>query len=442
MSPRPLTVLFLPESAYGPTNNCAGIGDVLRGRGHRVVFAAESSWRGRLAPLGFEERLIDLAPPVAAEDSAGEGAGEGAGDAGQFWKDFIRETAPEFRKPTVEQLASFIRPTFQALVDGARYCEPHLRSVLAEVRPDVVVEDNVVAFPALLTAGAPYVRIVSCNPLEVPGPDVAPVFSGLPAADRSAWPAFRAEADRVLRPLWASFDAWVREQGAPPLPELEFVHTSADLNLYVYPEALDYPRTLDTTWHRLDSSVRRTDDEFALPAALADRPEGAALIYLSLGSLGSADVELMKRLIGVLAATPHRYLVSMGPCHTELDLAPNMWGAEFVPQTRIIPLVDLVITHGGNNTVTEAVHSGKPMIVAPLFWDQYDNAQRVAETGFGIRLDTYGFADADLSNAIDQLLGDPELRVRAAAAGTRVRAADGLTRAADLIEALGHRGPR
>jgi UDP:flavonoid glycosyltransferase YjiC (YdhE family) len=159
----PLTVLFLPESAYGPTNNCAGIGDVLRGRGHRVVFAAESSWRGRLAPLGFEERLIDLAPPPEA--GAGEGAaassGEGADDAGQFWKDFIRETAPEFRRPTVEQLASFIRPTFEALLDGARYCEPQLRSVLADVRPDVVVEDNVVAFPALLTAGAPYVRIVS-----------------------------------------------------------------------------------------------------------------------------------------------------------------------------------------------------------------------------------------------------------------------------------------
>jgi len=39
---RPLTVLFMPESAYGPTNNCVGIGDVLRRRGHRVVFAAEN----------------------------------------------------------------------------------------------------------------------------------------------------------------------------------------------------------------------------------------------------------------------------------------------------------------------------------------------------------------------------------------------------------------
>ncbi|MFE9398072.1 hypothetical protein [Streptomyces flavidovirens] len=63
---RKLTVLFVPESAYGPTNNCVGIADVLRRRGHRVVFAAEASWKGKLTALGFEEDLVDLAPPAEA----------------------------------------------------------------------------------------------------------------------------------------------------------------------------------------------------------------------------------------------------------------------------------------------------------------------------------------------------------------------------------------
>jgi UDP:flavonoid glycosyltransferase YjiC (YdhE family) len=64
MTERPLTIMLAPESAYGPTNNCIGIGDVLRRRGHRIVFAAEASWKGRLAALGFAEELIDLAPPA------------------------------------------------------------------------------------------------------------------------------------------------------------------------------------------------------------------------------------------------------------------------------------------------------------------------------------------------------------------------------------------
>ena len=422
-------MLFLPESAYGPTNNCIGIADVLRRRGHRVVFAAEASWAGRLEPLGFVEDLVHLAPPPA------EGSGEEQ-DAGQFWKDFIRDTAPEFRRPTVEQLESFMVPTWQALIDGAEYCEPQLREILRRHQPDVVVEDNVVAFPALMTCGAPFVRIVSCNPLEVGGPDVPPAYSGLPSDDAGEWASFRAEYDRTHRPMWTRFNEFVQANGAPPLPDLEFVHTSEQANLYVFPEVVDYTgrRPLGPTWHRLQSSVRATEVPVELPADFLDRPEGSALVYLSLGSLGSADVDLMRRLVSVLADTPHRYVVSKGPQHTEYELAENMWGAEFLPQTTILPLVDLVITHGGNNTTTESFHFGKPMVVLPLFWDQYDNAQRVQETGFGVRLATYDFADAELTGAIDRLLGDTALRRRMAEEAQRIQSADGRTAAADLIE--------
>ncbi|MGC5012631.1 glycosyltransferase [Streptosporangium sp. DT93] len=420
-----LTILFMPESAYGPTNNCIGIGDILRRRGHRVVFAAEASWKGKLEALGFEEDLVDLAPPSEEEQ-----------DAGQFWKDFIRDTAPEYRRSTLEQLETVTKPIWDALVDGVKYCEPRLKEIIERVRPDVVVEDNVITFPALLTAGKPFVRIVSCNPLEVRGEGVAPVFSGLPAGDRSQWAAFSAEYDRTHREIWTAFDEWVVAQGAPPLPDLDFIH-EGDLNLYVFPEILDYTgaRPLGATWHRLDSSVRETEGEFELPASLAGR-EGA-LVYFSLGSLGSADVSLMQRVIDVLATTPYRFIVSMGPLHEEIRLAGNMWGAEFVPQTTIIPMVDLVITHGGNNTVTEALHFGKPMILLPLFWDQYDNAQRVHELGYGVRLATYAFADEELTGALERLLGDTALRERLAAAGAEIRGRDGLRRAADLIERAG-----
>jgi UDP:flavonoid glycosyltransferase YjiC (YdhE family) len=187
--------------------------------------------------------------------------------------------------------------------------------------------------------------------------------------------------------------------------------------------------------------VRATDAAFELPPALADRPAGSALVYLSLGSLGSADVDLMRRLVSVLADTPHRYVVSKGPQHAEYELAPNMWGAEFLPQTSIIPLVDLVITHGGNNTTTEAFHFGKPLVVLPLFWDQYDNAQRVDETGFGVRLPTYAFEPAELAGAIDRLLGDVALRTRLAGIGAEIRARDGVAKAAAAIEAVGLGAP-
>jgi MGT family glycosyltransferase len=425
------TFLFMPESAYGPTNNCIGIGNILLQRGHKVVFAAEASWAGRLEPLGFVEDLVDLAPPPPPD------APEQA--AGQFWTDFIRDTKPVFRTSTFDQLSGFMQPTWQALIDGAMYCEPQLKEIIDRQRPDVIIEDNVNCFPALTTAGVPFVRIVSCQPLEMKGPDIPPAYSGLPADDRSEWAAFRAEYDRTHRPMWQAYNEWVTSCGAAPLADLEFIHESADLNLYTYPEVIDYTdrRPLGPTWHRLDSSVRATDAPFQVPAELGGpKSEHASLIYLSLGSLGSADVELMQRLIDVLGRTPHRYIVSKGPLHDTFDLPANMWGAQQVPQTNVLPEVDLVITHGGNNTTTESFHFGKPMVLLPLFWDQHDNAQRVHETGYGVRLPTYTFDDDELTGAIDQLLADESLQTRMAANAAVIRSRDGTQRAADLIEAV------
>src|ERR687887_576928 len=175
------TVVFFPEGAFGPTNNCVGIGEVLRDRGHRVVFVVEESFAGTLEAKGFEERLMRLGPPPEHEE-----------EPGQFWKDFIRDTAPVFRKTTFEQLTDFIAPTWEALLDGARYVDDRLVEIFGEVEPDAIVEDNVCAFPAIPASGRPWVRIASCNPLELDYPRSAP-----------------------LHPTWHNLESSVRGSDAP-----------------------------------------------------------------------------------------------------------------------------------------------------------------------------------------------------------------------------------
>jgi MGT family glycosyltransferase len=422
------TIVFFPESAYGPTNNCVGIGQVLRRRGHRVVFVIEESFAGALEEKGFEERLMRLQPPAETEE-----------EPGQFWKDFIRDTGPVFRKPTIEQLEGFIQPTWQALVDGSKHVDDRLQEIFDEVCPDVIVEDNVVGFPAVVTADCPWVRIVSCNPLELPDPDLPPVFSGYPTSDRSGWDEFREEYRRVHADMHADFDEFMRERGCPPLPELEFIHRSPYLNLLLYPEEADYPRSrrLGPMWERLDSCVRKEGaGDFQTP-----RGDGA-LVYLSLGSLGSADVELMQRLVDLLAAGGYRAIVSKGPQHDRIELRDGQEGAELVPQPALLPVVDAVITHGGNNTVTECLHFGKPMVLLPLFWDQYDNAQRMDELGLGARLPTFEFEDAQLGESIERLVADDAVGERLGAISARLQDDPGTERAADCIESVWHREPR
>jgi MGT family glycosyltransferase len=420
LSERP-TIVFFPEGAYGPTNNCVGIGQVLQARGARVVFVVEESFAGTLEAQGFEEALMRLKPPPEVEEAPG-----------QFWKDFVRETSPEFRKPTIDQLEGFVLPVWQELVDGARYVDDRLHELFAELKPDVIVADNVVGFPAVVAAGVPWVRIVSCNPLELKDLALPPTFSGYPTVDRSGWDAFRTRYRELHGPLQQEFSEFCVERGAPSLPEGEFIHESPFLNLYLYPAEADYERSrpLGERWEQLGSCVREQK-------GLGGRPAGPGpLLYLSLGSLGSADVGLMQRLIDTLGATEYSVIVSMGPQHEELRLAPNMSGAEFLPQPAILPEVDLVITHGGNNTVTESLHFGKPMVVLPLFWDQHDNAQRMDELGLGRRLDTYRHEPVELVDAIESLLADSELPRRLSAISARLEADPGTAKAADLIERL------
>lgn len=420
------TVVFFPEGAFGPTNNCIGIGNVLRERGVRVVFVIEESFKGTLAARGFEEQLMRLKPPPEVPEQPG-----------QFWKDFIRDTAPEFRKSTLEQIETLIKPIWSELISGSIYVDDRLREIFASVHPDVIVQDNVVAFGPVVSSSVPWVRIVSCNPLEISDGSLPPPLSGLPTNDSREWGNFREAYARSLAQTHSDFNSFLLGTGCPPLPEHEFMYQSPHLNLYNYPDELDYPRprSLGSNWVQLESCVRTTDEPFTLPNIKGDGP----LIYLSLGSLGSADVGLMQRLIQMLAATHYRVIVSMGPQHQEVRLAPNMWGAEFLPQTSVLPLVDLVITHGGNNTIVESLHFGKPMVVLPLFWDQPDNAQRVQETGLGIRLDPYRCTERELLQSIDGLLSDAPLRARLAKISGRLQANPGVRQAADLIQRLAER---
>src|SRR5207249_11173245 len=161
---------------------------------------------------------------------------------------------------------------------------------------------------------------------EMKDPALPPTFSGYPTNDPSGWREFREEYRRAHGDLWAEFNEFVLSAGAPTLPDMEFIHESPWLNLSVYPQEADYVRSraLGPTWHRLDSCVRREEKSFELPAELEG---GGSLIYLSLGSLGSADVGLMNRLTSILADSEHRCIVSMGPQAEQVNLGDRMWGA-------------------------------------------------------------------------------------------------------------------
>lgn len=193
-----------------------------------MVFVVEESFAGTLEAKGFEEALLRLKPKPTTEEQP----------SANSRRISFATPRPQFRRPTIEQLETFTKPVWKELIEGAKYVNARLEEIFDELRPDVIAEDNVVAFPALATSGIPWVRIVSCNPLELKDPNLPPAFRLYPTTDRSGWSAFRHRYLSLHEDPHDNFSNFCAEVGAPPLPSGEFIRESPYLNLYLYPSAI------------------------------------------------------------------------------------------------------------------------------------------------------------------------------------------------------------
>ena len=419
------TIVFFPEAAFGPALNCVGIAQACRDLGHRPVFVADRSFAGVFSKYGFEERLVDMSEPLDAAR------------ASQFWKDFIAGHLPHFRLSPIEQLPTYVVPVWEAVVDSAIYVEKGLARALAEIEPDLIAVDNIILFPATKGTGCPWIRIISCSENEITDPDIPPHLSGCGESDRACHAAFREEFERLIRPCHDRFNAFLASAGHPPYTLGEFFETSPDLNLLLYPKPLAFKRRrpLDPRRFQYLEGCVRSEGTYEVPrfARHDDRP----LLYISYGSLGAADIDLYKRLIAVLGRLPYRALMNVGDyVDAYSDLPGNVRISSFFPQPAVLPHCDVVVHHGGNNTFNEALYFGKPSIIMPFCWDGLDNATRIQETGYGLRLPRYTWTDDQLASALEHLLGDRGMHERLKKISAHMQSADGRRKAARLIDDL------
>ena len=91
----------------------------------------------------------------------------------------------------------------------------------------------------------------------------------------------------------------------------------------------------------------------------------------------------------------------------------------------MIPQVDAVIHHGGNNSFTECLYFGKPAIIMPYVWDGHDNATRVEETGHGFKLDRYDWTEEELARKIKTMLTDKKMKAKLKKTSKHMRSQQG-----------------
>ena len=422
-------IAFFPEAAFGPALNSVGIAQAVEKLGHKAVFFTDPGFTGVYAEYGFDEYPVNMSEPMAPEEMA------------KFWSDFINGHIPNFAKSPYDQIDNYVRDCWEAIVDSSKWAEKDLPSVLADARPDVVCIDNVVLFPAIKRYskdhGKPWVRIISCSENEIEDPDIPPHLSGCGENDKACFEAYRSRFNEVIQPIHDDFNGFLESVGEDRYPIGQFFEASPHLNLLLYPEPVKFNRRDELEPHLfqyLEGCVRQ-DKPYEVPEFKAnnDKP----LLYVSYGSLGAGDTELMKRVIGAISKMPVRALVNVGDYMDAYDTAPdNVHLEAWYPQPSVIPLVDAVIHHGGNNSFTECLYFGKPAIIMPYVWDGHDNATRVQETGHGFKLDRYNWTDQELADRITSMLNDGAMKDKLAATSEHMQSEHGPTKAAGLLNRL------
>lgn len=417
-------VLFVPLDGYGHIYSCIGIAEKILQFGHQVTFAIETSWKGKLQSFGFHEAVyIDYS----------RDPNQGPND---YWINSINMIESTLPEDSLFKAKHQNSKEFEYFVFNELNFDDQLTDIIETIKPDVIVMDHYFTIPAIYKSNRKWIYMTGASPLSaIHHPDTPPSGSGYPVnGDRNEWKIFKEAVADNFGKIIEKFQNRLIKLGIPPLPNGQTYHPSPYLNMYAYPEELDYIdiRGLSKNWQRFDHFIRSKDQEqFQLPEKFKNMQ--GKLIYVSMGSMGSSQQRLMQRFVDILKQSPNRFIMVLGSNYNRIQLADNMWGGRMLPQMDILPLVDLVITHGGNNTVLESLYFGKPMIISPLFYDQYDNAQRISEKGYGHRINVYKCEPEQLLNLIETVINDTNMKERCEKLSEKMKSSKSTERAANAI---------
>lgn len=204
--------------------------------------------------------------------------------------------------------------------------------------------------------------------------------------------------------------------------------------------AFDFPRRqLPAHFH----AVGPLRHVHATPEAAA--PSTSPLVFASLGTLQGHRFTLFRTIARACRQLNVRLLIAhCGGLNAAQEARLRLYGAEvtdFADQPAVLRQAQAVITHGGLNTVMDAIESATPMLTIPLAFDQPGVAARVVYCGIGRRASRFTTVNA-LAKKLGALLNDPGYRQRLSLMQTQLALAGGATCAAAVVEqALNSRHP-
>jgi UDP:flavonoid glycosyltransferase YjiC (YdhE family) len=292
-----------------------------------------------------------------------------------------------------------------------RYVEEDIR-LLNEVRPDAVVGDlrHSLNVAARIT-GVPYLTITNAywSPFvrqRFPMPDL-PLTRVL--GFRLANTLFQAVRPLAMaahcRPMTRLYRRYRRPSTGHDLLRM---YTDADRVLYAdVPELI--PGADGAPGHHYIGPVLWSP-AVALPGWWDHLPDGRPIVYVTMGSSGSAEV--LTKILHALATEPVSLMVATGRTGAE-EVRGNAYSAGFLPGIEAAKRSSLVICNGGSPTSQQALAAGVPVLGIAGNMDQHLNMSHVSKAGAGEWLRAQTVTADQIRAGVRGLLSEPGYRMTA-----------------------------
>ena len=405
----------------GHLNPMVALGMELLRRSHGVVVFTVADGASRLVGLPLEVVTIGSGPfPRGAVEEAFATLGRLSGMEG------LRFSVDYFRREQAMVLAE-------------------LPEAVAAAGIDVLLVDQLCPAAGTVAEKLSLPFITICNALPVNREAaVPPYFTGW-RPSRWPWGRWRnqlgnALLDRLTEPLWRDLQDQRRRLGLEPHRRREDA-ASPLLQLAQLPRAFDFPRErLSPRFHYVGRLADPSGREPLLRDAVPfpwERLDGRPLLYASLGTLQTGRPEVFAQIATACAPLEVQLVLSMGnPKSAPLQLPGDPIVVAYAPHQQLIERSTLVITHAGLNTTLTALGCGVPVLAIPITNEQPGIAARLAYSGAGRVLPVQKLSAAKLRDMVSEMLQNPSYRSRAQWLQAEGKAAGGVRRAADLIEAI------
>ena len=385
------------------------IADAWLRRGHRVVVATGPAMAPLVRTAGMEySELI-----MSRGSNAGVLSTQDAHDA-------ERRSLEAFFEATRKGMVPTLR--FQAeqratdLLWRPEQVARRVVNIVADTKPSAVLVDHL-AFSASIGLRAlrlPYGDVVLGHPTALPvGDEVFGVPSSWPPVvgpDAVDMASLRATAEGVTDAFTRAYNETLRRLNAGASPVADAFAAHGELVLYDYPAELHGPvRAARLPRHAFLGSAVRSETADPDTIAWLSRPDRRPIVVVSLGTFLSARTDVLARISAALRKIDVRVAISIGSSDpSDLGDLPTDWLVRSsLQQVSLLERASVLITHGGNNSVTEALTFGVPMLVLPFSTDQFDGAAALERNLAGIALDPNHSSRALIAGAVRGLLRNP-----------------------------------